>query len=253
MADTPTLWGLHYSPWTDKARWALDHHRVRYRYREYLPMLGEPALRWRARSRPAGRPASVPLYVDDAGAHTDSNDIARRAETVGSGAPLFPSEHEGAIVRWADDADVALQAARALVVAKTIADPEAQVQNMPGFIPRALHRPLKFVARRGAQFIGRKYDTSERGMAEHERKLDEFLDALAAALADDDYLLGGAFTYADICAAVVVNAIDPPPHLFEGRPAVRATWKIPALLDRHAARLAWRDAVTSKHRDGRHS
>ncbi len=35
------LIGLHYSPWTEKARWALDRQRVPYAFEEHLPMLGE--------------------------------------------------------------------------------------------------------------------------------------------------------------------------------------------------------------------
>ena len=31
---TPTLWGLSISPWTERTRWALDHHQIHYRYRE---------------------------------------------------------------------------------------------------------------------------------------------------------------------------------------------------------------------------
>ena len=41
------LYGIAYSPWTAKARWALDHHKIPYRYREHLILFGMPELRWR--------------------------------------------------------------------------------------------------------------------------------------------------------------------------------------------------------------
>jgi glutathione S-transferase len=43
------LVGEGFSPWTEKARWALDHHGIRYRCEEYVPLAGEPWLRLRAR------------------------------------------------------------------------------------------------------------------------------------------------------------------------------------------------------------
>ena len=41
----PTLVGLAYSPWTQKARWALTHHGVPHDFESYVPTLGEPKLR----------------------------------------------------------------------------------------------------------------------------------------------------------------------------------------------------------------
>ena len=35
------LIGLHCSPWSIRARWVLDHHRIEYVWEEYTPMLGE--------------------------------------------------------------------------------------------------------------------------------------------------------------------------------------------------------------------
>ena len=35
------LYGLSYSPWTEKARWALLHHRILFRYVEHAPMRDE--------------------------------------------------------------------------------------------------------------------------------------------------------------------------------------------------------------------
>ena len=48
-----TLYGLSLSPWTERARWALDHHGVAYDYHEHVPMLGEVLLRMKARTRRA--------------------------------------------------------------------------------------------------------------------------------------------------------------------------------------------------------
>ncbi len=125
----PTLWGLSISPWTERARWALDHHQVRYRYREHTPMLGEPGLRWRARQRESGR-ATVPLWIDGQRVLADSTAIARLAEQHGTSAPLFPSQHDPAISAGVSEADRVMNSMRTLVVAALLADPEAQLESL---------------------------------------------------------------------------------------------------------------------------
>jgi glutathione S-transferase len=75
---TPRLWSLSYSPWSDQARWALDHCEVEYQRRAYQPLLGEPALRWKLR-RLRG-PVSVPILELSDRVLTESFDIAQYAD-----------------------------------------------------------------------------------------------------------------------------------------------------------------------------
>jgi glutathione S-transferase len=84
------LYAESFAPWCEKARWALDHHGISYHSVEHTPLLGELGLRWAAR-RPFG-PATVPLLVSDGLRLTDSFEIARWAEGVGHGTPLFPED-----------------------------------------------------------------------------------------------------------------------------------------------------------------
>ena len=69
------LYAESFAPWCDKARWALDHHRVAYDYVQHVPLMGELPLRLAAR-RPLGR-VTVPLLVDDGQVLMDSFEIAR--------------------------------------------------------------------------------------------------------------------------------------------------------------------------------
>ncbi|MCZ7687620.1 MAG: glutathione S-transferase domain-containing protein [Sandaracinaceae bacterium] len=92
---TPRLIGLAYSPWSIKAKWALDHHAIPYRYTHHLPMLGEPLLRLRT-GRLEGR-VSVPLLVTDAGPIEGSFEIARFAERERRGRCSSPP---GGRRRW---------------------------------------------------------------------------------------------------------------------------------------------------------
>ena len=89
--STPTLFGIHYSPWSLRARWALDHHGVDYRYREHTPLLGEWGLRFRSRKRVGSGPVTVPLLVLPERAIDDSFEIMCFADEVGEGEPLRAS------------------------------------------------------------------------------------------------------------------------------------------------------------------
>ena len=115
------LLGLPYSPWTEKARWALDARRVPYTFRHYQPLLGEPALRIKLR-RPTARISVPVLTTSDGRAIADSADIARWADERGEGPRLFPAEHGAAIARFIALSERALAAGRALSLARMLAD-----------------------------------------------------------------------------------------------------------------------------------
>src|SRR5688572_24596337 len=106
------LYALAYSPWSEKARWALDHHRIDYKYSEHLPLVGELKLRVLLR-KPKGR-ISVPVLRDGGRWFTDSFEIAQHADRIGSGSRLFPGDKLAAIEGWNQKSEEALAAGRAL-------------------------------------------------------------------------------------------------------------------------------------------
>jgi glutathione S-transferase len=243
-----TLIALHYSPWTEKARWALDHHHVPYRLEHHVPMLGEPALR--LRTGRLGGPATVPVLIDGEGAIFDSFAIARHAERNGSGSPLFPAAHLAEITRWNDRSDEALAAGRALVVTRIAASREAQTESLPGFIPAAIRPALAGMAQLGVRYLASKYSIS-RDLDRAEATAASTLDEIRAALAGRAYLLDGELTYADIAAAMVLQIVRPVRDAFiRLRPATRACWTTPALERRYGDLLDWRDQLYDKHRRG---
>ena len=78
------LVGESFSPWTKKARWALEHCDLSYNYKEYTPTLSEPALRLRLRQF-SGQ-VSVPILFADKQIIRGSFEIARYAnDRVGDG------------------------------------------------------------------------------------------------------------------------------------------------------------------------
>lgn len=235
-----TLVGLHYSPWTQRAQWALDHHGIRHAFEPYLPVVGEPLLR--LRTRKLGGRVSVPVLITPHGAVFDSIAIARHADGIGRG-PKLHDGHEAAVARWTAIGERALEAARGLVLRAIDRSPLAQEESVSLPMPRALKGPT---ARFGTFMLGRKYD-AHASEAEAEARVADALEQLRAGLSGG--YLDGSFSLADIVMAGVVQAIAPVSDRFVRlAPGTREAWTRPALAARFADLVAWRDELYEKHR-----
>lgn len=244
---TARLISLSYSPWSEKATWALDHHRVEYARTEYLPMLGEPALRIAMR-RLTGR-VSVPVLLDGDAVLDDSIDIARHAERVGAGAPLFPVGREAAVREWNARSEAALASARTLVLAKTAASEAARREALPRPLRSALLMPL---ASQGVAYLTRKYAAPVEALAAERAKIRAALLALRAALGGRRHLLGDDLSYADIAMAVVLQAVAPVDDRYiRLQPATRLCWTDDELARDAKDLVEWRDALYDAHRRAR--
>jgi len=239
------LVGMPYSPWTEKARWALDHHRIAYRFHEHVPLLGEPLLRLRA---PKGKKATVPLYLAAEGAIVDSIEIARYAEKKGTGSKLFEPKQVETIERWNRASESMLSAARGRIVLQLLADAEAQKEAIPGIFPKALHGVLLPIARTGTRFIAKKYSTSDSPDAEIERTAVPLLDAWRKDLGGRATLFD-SFSYADITMALALQSLLPvsDDYLPVGA-GTRRVWSNPKLAERYADLIAWRDSLYATYR-----
>src|SRR5579862_5425480 len=100
MAVSPKLVVLSYSPWSERARWALDHHGLTYRTVQHTPFIGERRLRRLTGGR-QGR-ATVPVLIDGDTLLTDSWDIALYADQLGPAAKLIPAGRESEVRTWVD-------------------------------------------------------------------------------------------------------------------------------------------------------
>jgi glutathione S-transferase len=242
----PELLGLSYSPWTEKARWALDARRITYRFRHYQPLLGEPALRWKLR-RALGR-VSVPVLTTDEGeVISESESIARWAERRGSGPSLFPAAHDAEIARWSALSERALDAGRALSLRRMLADDGALAEMVPGPIRRVLGPLAPSLGGFGVARTHRKYGGHEVTDEVHQRVLTAALDELRAAIAvapeRSPRPLFGELSYADIAMTQVLVFVDPAadgPKLGAGS---RRAFADAELRGRYADVLAWRDGI----------
>jgi glutathione S-transferase len=236
------LLGAAYSPWTERARWALERRGVPYRFVPYSPMLGELALR-----RKLGRwrgVVSVPvLTADDGEVIPDSVAIARWADARGTGESLFPPGVEP----WIERSNAGLEAGRALSLRRVMTVPGAAAEMVPRRL-RGLLGPLAGpVGRIGIVRTRRKYGGHRADDAAHARAQGGALDELRAALAGRPTILGG-FSFADITMAQVLVYVEPPGFGLRLGEASRAAFGDPEWRERYADLVRWRDALYEQHR-----
>lgn len=248
MADR-VLVELPLSPWTERARWALDHHGLSWRRVVHAPFLGEGKLKKLRRGLP-GKP-TTPLLVDDGVVYPSSDAIARHADAIGAGAKLFPAGRDADVDAWIANAERGSQNGRVLITRRLLDSPGALDEQLPPFTPSFVRPLLRPVTRYGTRWFARKYDLpvdDAAAVAAAEAAACAALDAVRAALDGGDYLLG-AFSFADIVSCLLLQAVQPVQHpKYPLLPATRAQWTAPHLVERYRDLLAWRDRLYARHR-----
>jgi glutathione S-transferase len=233
---TPILWHLPYSPWSERARWALDAAGVAYEKRTYQPILGEPALR---RMRGDGK-ASVPVLVVGTERIGDSAAIARWA------ARDSPLRSEG---DWDDLFERGLAAGRVLGLQRVLGDRDALLEMVPRWM-RRLGPIAAFIAAIGVRRTLSKYRSADPDAAR--RALSSVLavlrERLAAAPDGQPKTLEGRFTVADIAMTQVLAFVHPPASGLRVGPGNRRCFHDDALATEFADLVAWRDAVYARFR-----
>ncbi|UNK50005.1 glutathione S-transferase domain-containing protein [Lysobacter sp. S4-A87] len=236
----PLLIGEAFSPWTQKARWALEACGVDFAYREYTPTLSEPWLRWRMRQWSGT--VSVPALLAGSEVVRGSWDIARFAAASAGDHRLGDFD---AIAPWNELSEAALAEARSRVLRCVLADPQALDEASASVLPPPLRQPLRFIARDAARRLDRKY--------RHllvPGSLRIALERTRAGLhaSGCDHLLG-RFGYADIAMAVVLEAILPAARIEPPLgPATRRCWSDPVLASEFDDLLRWRDRLLLRPR-----
>ncbi len=246
------LIGLHYSPWTEKAQWALDHHHLPYAYHEHLLIFEMPWLRWRLR-RFSGA-VTVPAMIESENGRTfrffDSWDIALQADEIGSKEKLFPEKKIDDIRFFNDLSERALDAGRALLIDRMRKDPNGLRASLPPLVPKFLRPYLLFVAKIGLNYIARSFQSEAITVAAHEDILREALETVRRKLnaGKESYLLGD-FSYADVTAAVILQTVSPVSEDFKkiGK-TLRRVWTHPEFAEEFADLIVWRDRLYQAHR-----
>ncbi|HEU4577701.1 MAG TPA: glutathione S-transferase [Polyangiaceae bacterium] len=239
------LYSLFLSPWSERARWVLEHHGLPYRKIEHIPFLGERRLR-RVLGNPAGR-VTVPVLIADGQVLKDSWEIALYADRVGHGAPLI-ADAQAVVRRWHDRVEQALSAGRSLTIARTLADDRALDETVAA--PRLLRPLVRPIGRQMLRWFARKYalELDPARAAAAAQPAREVLDQLRRELGGGDYLLG-RFSYADIIAASLLQGVSPVSDRFlRIGPATRRAWTQRELANTYSDLIAWRDRLYERHR-----
>ncbi len=247
------LLSLPYSPWSEKARWALDARGLLYVKRPYYPLIGEPGLRVLLR-RPLA-PVSVPVLIDGTQVISESSQIAKYADAHGSGAKLFLAGQEATIGDFDAASERGLSAGRALALMRMLEDREALAEQVPAGALRVLgSRMSAAVARAGVERTLRKYAASDISAADHHAMLSSVLVSLRADLARsrsaEPKTLLGHFSYADIVMSQVLCFVEPPqtPHV-RLAPGSRRCFTDMALRAQFGDLIAWRNALYARYRE----
>ena len=233
----PTLFGESFSPWTKKARWALEFCGLAYDYKEYTPTLSEPRLRLRLRQ--LNGPVSVPLLFADKVVLRGSWEIANYANKTTEDSRLGDM---AAIEFWNDLSESALAEGRTRVVRSILNNNQALEEGLPSFVPKFMRRSLRFIARDAVQRLDRKYAHLLKTGA-LEQGLIRTREGLIKS--NSDYLLGD-FSYADIAMAVVLEVIAPIANVEPPLgPATQELWNEPVVAEKFQDLVAWRNRLAA--------
>jgi glutathione S-transferase len=235
------LYVMPYSPWSERARWALLHHRLPFQEVVHTPLVGELAIRMRARQL-TGK-VTVPLLRDGKRVVMDSLRIAEYADSRGHGTRLFPEGRAGDIARLNERAEVVFRAGRLkLLELGRVSDEIARE-----FLPPPL-RALPFAAtssRLGSRFIARKHGAAGKDADAVIR--NGFLEV--RQLLEGRAFVFDAFSYADILAATTLQFLKPVEDRYVPLgPRTREGLTNPELVREFADLVAWRDALYAAHR-----
>lgn len=237
---------LPVSPYSERARWALDHHRLAYQTITHVPFLGERRLRKLV--GPDQPKATVPVLLTGEATLTDSWDIASFADRTGSGARLIPADRETEIRDWNRRANDTSASVRGLIVARMMDNPAALDESQPPATPRFLRPLVRPVARHAMRWFAQKHGVDPADEAGPRAAMRALLVELRGALGGRPYLTG-SFSYADIVMASCLQGISAvADEYIPLGPATRAVWTQPELIAEFSDLVTWRDRLYAQHR-----
>jgi glutathione S-transferase len=205
--ETPVLWHLEISHYNEKARWALDYKRVAHVRRAVTP--GLQALT--ARRLRAGR--TVPILEMNGRAIGDSTRIIAEIERRWPEPPLYPADRaeRGRAHELEDYFDERCGPdARRVLFGDNLAEPETFLAMFAG-ADRGRSGLLRTLAPLVRRLVKRRFDVRPETVEESREKVRAAFDKLEADVGPSGYLVGEAFSVADLTAASILGLIVVPP------------------------------------------
>jgi glutathione S-transferase len=208
--DTPVLWHIPFSHFSEKARWALDYKGIAHRRR----VLGSNYLIrvWRATGQ-----GKLPVLWLDGRAIADSTRIIATLEEHYPEPPLYPREAAARLraLTLEDDLDETLgPALRAAVVTPLFRhDPDIALRVLTTGMGSKAYPGLRRLLRVFPWFYRVRHKISERNLERDRAVVAAALDRIEHARQGRAYLVGEAFTVADLTTASLLGPLLQPPEI----------------------------------------
>ena len=211
----PALWQFRISPYSEKARWALDHKGVEYERKAPPPGLHMLI----ALTLTRGGHKTFPVLQLDGKSIGDSTAIIAALEERFPEPPLYPEDPEERrraleLEDWFDE-ELGPHI-RLLVFHEATQEPELMAEAVVPDLPRPLRRfrgAAVAAGRYASTFAGWRYGVKSAEAADVARgRVMAALDHLEAELDGNEYLVGDHFSVADLTAAALFYPLVFPPE-----------------------------------------
>jgi glutathione S-transferase len=246
---TPVLWHIPASHFNEKVRWALDYKGIAHRRR----VLGPDYLikAWRAT-----RQGKLPILWPDGPqgrAIADSTRIIAELERRYPQPALYPADAtlRARALAIEEDLDETLgPALRAAIVTPLFRqDPDLALRVLTTGMPQKAYDTLRPLARVFPVFYRLRHRISEDALDRDRAAVAAALERIEAQRQGRPYLVGDAFSVADLTAAALLGVVIQPPEMqypvTVPRPAYHEEYR--ADLMRHPA-AEWAAGIYRRHR-----
>ena len=226
--STTKLITMYGSPWSERVRWALAFKGLSYEKENYEPGIDEEKIK-----KLTGQ-ALVPVLITDGKIIPDSTAILEWLEDARPEPPLLPrSERDRAqVTLWGE-------------LAIGVLGPQART-----LISGRLLRSSEPAMQQAGQYFGGKYGHSAYSEEQARLTVKRILVSLKQTLSGRQYLVGDAFSRADLTTASMLMLLRPAPDELFFLPAPeRPIYTEPLADDSEFSTIfAWRDQMYKKHR-----
>jgi glutathione S-transferase len=208
--DMPLLWHIPLSHFNEKVRWTLDYKSIAHRRR----VLGPDYLirAWRATGR-----GTLPILFLDGRAIGDSTYIIAALEARYPEPALYPADAAArqqalALEDYFDEQlGPALRAA--FVTPLFRHDPDIALRMLTTGMPDQAYQTLRPLRRIFPVFYRFRHKISDAKLEADRSTVNAALDRIEQERQGGAYLVGGAFTVADLTAAAMLSPLLQPPEI----------------------------------------
>ncbi len=230
MTGPPVLWHFPISHYNEKARWALDWKGIPH-VRRALAMSYVPRALWTTGQ------AKLPILHLDGHAIADSTRIIEALERLQPEPALYPRDEAARrrALALEDFFDEELgHALRAAIVGPALADdPDGAIAVLTLGMPPRAGRMMRAIFPAFRAFYRYRHHITPETVAAGRGKMRAALDRIEAERQPSGYLVGDAFSVADLTAAALFAPLVVPPEL-----QYRLPEPLPSVLVEHQRALA---------------